>query len=213
MLYRNALKSRNILKYNHEEKSIKISFICDVTDSLLKKIDTCHNNPKKPSTTKANKHTSWGYSLFMDCSFDSNKSNHIYNWCKYYMKNFCKDLREHVIKTTNFQRLKIWSLAEKENKSYYKRKLCCIWRNKFKSGIKLYWKVQNHDHYTGKYLGAEDLKNNLRQKNMNEIPEVLHDGWLEFNYKKVGWTIWRTLWKHRKVYKLFSAITEITWKL
>ena len=145
----------------------------------------------------------------MDCSFDS---NHIYNWFKYYMKNLCKDLREYVIKTTNFQRLKIWSLAEKENKSYYKRKLCCIWRNKLNSGI-LYWKVQNHDHYTEKYLGAEDLKCNLRQKNMNEIPEVLHDGWLEFNYKKVGWTIWRTLWKHEKVYKLFSAITEITWKL
>ena len=41
--------------------------------SLLEKIDTCHNNPKKSSTTKINKHTSSGYLLFTHCSFDASK--------------------------------------------------------------------------------------------------------------------------------------------
>ena len=37
-------KSKNILQYNHREKSIKISFIIYAdTESLLEKIDTCHS--------------------------------------------------------------------------------------------------------------------------------------------------------------------------
>ena len=34
-------------------------------------MNTCHNNPKKLSTTKINKHTASRYSLFTNCSFDT----------------------------------------------------------------------------------------------------------------------------------------------
>ena len=37
-------------------------------------MSTCHNNPKKSSTTKINKHTVSGYSLFTNCSFDTTKN-------------------------------------------------------------------------------------------------------------------------------------------
>ena len=37
-----------MLKYNHGEKSTKIPFIIYAdTESFLKEIDTCHNNPEK----------------------------------------------------------------------------------------------------------------------------------------------------------------------
>ena len=40
-----------ILKCNHGEKSMKVPFIIYANlESLLEKMDTCHNNPKKPST-------------------------------------------------------------------------------------------------------------------------------------------------------------------
>ena len=42
-------------------------------ETLLEKMSTCHNNPKKSSTTKINKHTPSGYSLFTHCSFDAKK--------------------------------------------------------------------------------------------------------------------------------------------
>ena len=42
-------------------------------ECLLEKMSTCHNNPKKSSTTKINKHTPAGYSLFTHCSFDTRK--------------------------------------------------------------------------------------------------------------------------------------------
>ena len=67
-------EDNKILKYNHGKKSMKVSFIIyPDLESLLEKINTCHNNPKKSSTTKVNKHTSSGYSLFTHCSFDATK--------------------------------------------------------------------------------------------------------------------------------------------
>ena len=55
-------KGNKILKYNHGEKSMKVPFFiyADV-ESLLEKMNTCHNNHKKSSTTKINKHTHSGY--------------------------------------------------------------------------------------------------------------------------------------------------------
>ena len=64
-----------ILKYNHGEKSVKAPFIIySDLESLLEKMSTCLNNPKKTSTTKINKDTSSGYSLFTHCLFDNTKN-------------------------------------------------------------------------------------------------------------------------------------------
>ena len=67
-------ENNKILKYNYGGKSMKVSFtIYTDLESLLNKIDTCHNNPKKSSTTKISKHKPSGYSLFTHCSFDAAK--------------------------------------------------------------------------------------------------------------------------------------------
>ena len=41
-------EDNKIIKYNHGEKSMKIPF------TVYADLDTCHNNPKKSSTTKIN---------------------------------------------------------------------------------------------------------------------------------------------------------------
>ena len=61
-------EDNKIIKYNHGEKSMKVPFIIYADlESLLEKMSTCHNNPKNSSTTKINKHTPSGYSLFTHC--------------------------------------------------------------------------------------------------------------------------------------------------
>ena len=61
--------------YNHGENSMKVTFIIYADlEPLLEKMSTCHNNPEKSSTTKINKHTPSGYSLFTHCSFDLTKN-------------------------------------------------------------------------------------------------------------------------------------------
>ena len=64
-------EDNKILKYNQEEKSMKVPFIIYADlESLLEKMNTCHSNPQKPSTTNINEHTASGYSLLTHGSFD-----------------------------------------------------------------------------------------------------------------------------------------------
>ena len=67
-------------------------------------MSTCHNNPKKSSTTKINKHTSFGYSLFPHCSFDATKNKLDCYGGKYCMESFCKNLKEPAIKIINYKK-------------------------------------------------------------------------------------------------------------
>ena len=82
------------IKYNSGEKSIRDKFIIYADlESLLEKISICRNNPKKSSTTKINKHTTSGYSLFTYCSFGNTKN--MLNCYKHKdcLKKSCKDLK------------------------------------------------------------------------------------------------------------------------
>ena len=82
-------KDNEILKYNHGEKSMKVPFITYAyLASLLEKMNTCHNNPEKSSTTKINKHTPSDYSLFTHCSFDTKKKSLIIMEAKIARKTF-----------------------------------------------------------------------------------------------------------------------------
>ena len=56
-------------------------------------------------------------------------------------------------------------LADKENKSYEKQKVCCICKKEFSindDDSKKYQKVRDHRHYTGKFRGAGHSICNLR---------------------------------------------------
>ena len=81
---------------------MKVPFIIYADlESLLEKMRTFHNNPKKSSATKINKNTPSGYSLFTHCSFDATKNKldcYRGNDC---MEQFCKDLKEHATKIIN----------------------------------------------------------------------------------------------------------------
>ena len=95
-------KDNKILKYNDVEKSMKVPFIIYADlQSVLEKINTCHNNPKISSTTKINKHAPSGCPLFTYCSFDTTKNKLDYYRGENCMKNVCLDLREHATKKIN----------------------------------------------------------------------------------------------------------------
>ena len=98
-------EGNKILKYNQGEKSMSVPFIIYVDlESLIEKMNTCHNNPEKSSTTKINKHIPSGYSLFTQCSFDTKKNKLDYYRGKNCMKTFCLDLREHATKIINYEK-------------------------------------------------------------------------------------------------------------
>ena len=94
-------------------------------------MNTCHNNPEKSSTTKINKHTPSGYSLFTQGSFDTTKNKLDYYRGNNYTKKFCLDLREHATKIINYEKKEMIPLTEEEKKSYRTSRRCYICKRKF----------------------------------------------------------------------------------
>ena len=159
-------EDNKILQYNHGEKSVRAPFIIYADlESLLEKMDTCHDNSEKSqqsrvrstsSTTKINRHTLSGYSLFTHCSFNKAENKLDYYRGEDCMKKFCKDLREHATKIINYEKKEMIPLTKKEEKKHNKQKVCHICRKEFNTddNDKKYHKVKDHCHYTGEYRSA-----------------------------------------------------------
>ena len=166
-------KDNNIIKYNHGEKSMKVPFIIYADlECLLEKMSTCTNNANESSTTKINKHTPLGYSIFTCCSFDESKNKLNYYRGKDCMRKFCKDLKENATRIINYEKKKI-PLTKEEKINYNDHQISYICKKEFDKSntagpssleLKKHHKVRDHCHYTGKYRVPK------------EIPVVFHNG-------------------------------------
>ena len=164
--------SNDITKYNSEEKSLELPFIIYADlECLLKKIDTCYNNPELSSTTKINQHIPSGYSIYTNCSFDKANNKLSYYRGEDCMKRFCKDLKDHATKIIDFKKKTMIPLTKEEEDNYNKENTCYICKNDFNND-----KVKDHCHFTGKYRGAAHNTCDLRYKVPKNIPVIFHNG-------------------------------------
>ena len=161
--------NNNIIKYNQGEKSLELPFIIYADlECLLKKIDTCQNNPDLSSTTKINQHIPSRYSLYTNCSF--NKSNNYRG--EDCMKRFCKNLNYHATKIIDFKKKNMIPLTKEEEDNYNKENICYICKKDFNNDTK----VRDHCHFTGKYGGAAHNMCNLTYKIPKIIPVIFQNG-------------------------------------
>ena len=126
--------------------------------------------------------------MFRNCSYDATKNKLDCYKDEDCMERFCKDLRDHAMKIINYEEKEMIPLTDKENKSYEKEKACYICKKEFstcendKNTIKLFHKVRDHCHYTGKFRGAAHSICNLRCKTAKEILVVFRNG-STYNYR------------------------------
>ena len=164
----------NIIKYGQGEKTLKLPFIIYADlECLLEKISTCYNDSNISLTTKINRHTPSGYSIYTSCTF--NKS---YNKLSNYrgqdcMKMFCKDLKYHAKRIINHKKKSIIPVTKDEEDSYSKDTICHICLKEFDNDKD---KVRDYCYFTGRYRGAAHNDCNLRHKIPNNIPIVFHNG-------------------------------------
>ena len=62
------------------------------------------------------------------------------------MKNFSKDLREHVTKIINYEKKKMIALTTEEKMYHNKQKICYICKKEFHNNDKKNYKVRDHCH-------------------------------------------------------------------
>ena len=166
-------EDNKILKYVSGEKPLKVSFVIYADlECLLKKTNTCQNNPDKFYTGKKATHRPSGYYLTTCCSFDKSLNEQKYYRGEDCMKIFCKDLRDQAMKIINYEKKEMIHLTNKEKESYENEEICHICKKEFNNDNK----VRDHCHYTGKCRGTAHNKCNLRYKMPKEIPVVFHNG-------------------------------------
>ena len=150
-----------ILKYNPGEKSLKAPFsiYLDLEFTLLKKEQSCQNNPGKSYTEKKAKHEPSGWAMFTKCSFDGAENKLDYYRGRDCIEKLCKKLKEHTIKIINYEEKEMIPLTDEENKPYEEQEICHICEEKFclnknDENYKNKKKVKDQCHYTGKSRGA-----------------------------------------------------------
>ena len=151
-------EDKNILKYSHGEKSMKVPIIICAAE--------------KSSATKINKHTSCGYSLFLYCSFDDIKNNRDY----YRGNNINKSseaLENHATKTINNE--KNDTIIKWRKAIISGQNICYICKKEFSTDNEKYYKVKYHCHNTEKYKSAAHSICNLRYKIPKDISVAFHN--------------------------------------
>ena len=122
-------------------------------ESFIRKIDGCKNYSEKSSITKIGKRVPFGYSISTIWTFDGTGNKHNIYKGEDCMKTFCESLRDHAMKIINLKNKKMMVLANEEQESRLKSKICYICKRKFIekfAGDKLHSKVRGNCHFTGK---------------------------------------------------------------
>ena len=116
-----------ILKYISGEKLLKVLFIIYAElECLLRKINTCSNNPGKSYTEKKAMHKPSGYSLVACFSFDKSKNERKYYRGKDCMKMFCKDLKDQAMKIINYEKKEMIPLTDEDKETHENQNICYI---------------------------------------------------------------------------------------
>ena len=97
-------QAEKILKHIHGEKSLKAPFTIHLDlEYLLKKEQSCQNNPEKYYTEKKAIHEPSGWEMFTSCSFDDKESKLNYYREKDCIEKLCKKLKKSAMKIVNYE--------------------------------------------------------------------------------------------------------------
>ena len=111
------------VKYNPGEKSLKAPFAIYLDlECLLKKEQSCQNNPKKSYAEKKARHEPSGWAMFTRCSFDKKENKLNYYRGKDCIEKLCKKRKECTVKIINYEKKEMIPLTKEEKKSYKNKK-------------------------------------------------------------------------------------------
>ena len=121
-----------ILKLNPGEKSLKAPFAIYLDlECLLKKEQSCQNNPEKLYKEKKARHEPSGWAMLTRSAFDSSENKLDYYRGKDCIDKLCKKLKERSMKIINYEEKEMTPPTNEENKSYEEEEIFHICNEKF----------------------------------------------------------------------------------
>ena len=178
---RTETSEQDISKHNPGEKSLKAPYTLYLDfECILKKVQSCQNNPEKSYTEQIARHEPSGRSLLLNSSFDKKENKLNYYRGKDCAEKVCKKFRERVMEVINYKKRDIIPLSQEEINFYNEQEISHICKHGFcedkddKDYINRK-KVKDHCHIAGKYRGAVHSKCNLNYKVQKEIPVIIHN--------------------------------------
>ena len=165
-----------ILKYNPGEKSLRAPFAIYLDlECLLKKEQSCQNNPEKSYTEKKAKHEPSGWAMFTKYSFDETENYYRGKDC---IEKLCKKLKKHAMKIINYGEKEMIPLTDEENNSSEQQEACHIC-------TEIFCADEDDEHYKNKkglkitVITQESLEGlficNLSYKFPKNIPIIIHN--------------------------------------
>ena len=119
------------LKHNPGEKSLKAPFTIYLDlECILKKVQSCQNNPEKSYTEKKARQPS-GWAMFKRCYFNKKENKLYYYRGKDCIEELCKKLKESAMEIINFEKKEIIPLTHEANNFYNEQEICYICKEKF----------------------------------------------------------------------------------
>ena len=108
-------EDKNILKYNHGEKSLKVASIiyADLECLLIKNLSS-QNNPEQSYTETKAIHEACGYAVNLVKSYGPNRIIRSFHRGKYCMEKFSADLKSPAMEITNFEKKEVIPLTGNE---------------------------------------------------------------------------------------------------
>ena len=120
------------LKYNPGEKSFKAPYAVHIDfECILKKEQSCQNNPERSYTEEKAIHEPSGWSMFIGCSFDKKENKLDYYRGKDCIEKSRKTLKESVMEIINRKGKDMIPLNKEEEKFSEKQKVYHICKEKF----------------------------------------------------------------------------------
>ena len=124
-------QAEKILKYIHGEKSLNVPFVIYLDlQCLLRKEQSCQNNPEKSYIEKKALYEPFGWAMFISCSFDEKENKFNYYRGKDCNEKLCQELKKRAMRIINYEKKEIIPLTKEENKSYKEQKTCHICKEK-----------------------------------------------------------------------------------
>jgi hypothetical protein len=169
-------KDKSLLKFTNDQNQLPVPYkiICDF-ESLTPKVQTCPNNPKRPSTMRIEHQQPCSFHYVVIRSDGKQVREKIYRG-----ENAPKVLLECLLKEYNdieklLKEIEPIRMTPAQRYEYENAKTCHICKRVIDPTSENNNKVRDHDHITGEYRGAAHNLCNLKFRFKPHVPVFFHN--------------------------------------